>query len=198
MNLVFRLFFFSLIMGQATWAQESSATKQRAILFDIASYLGLGQVKSSTDSTSPTIGSFTLNAALGVNIKRFSLGAETDYRILTQYSSVEAGVGNRRGNFTSPLSLFVRLNFEKIKFGFVLINSGQYDLLNKTSDGKKVSYTKPNGYRFTIHLKNYKKVSPGFFYESVDFSEKNVDGVVSSLSEKLTYGNYGFGVRYEF
>ena len=187
-----------LISAQVGWAQAGSSSKQKRIVFDISSHLGTGSLKTSADVAAPTLGSFGLGVSLGFNIKRFSLGVASDYRILTQYSSVEDSVGNRRGNFLSPISLFVRLNFEKIKFGIILINSGQYDLMNKTADGKKVSYTKPSGFRFHFGFKNFKKFTPELFYESVDFSEKNVDGVVSTLSDKMNYGSYGLGVRYEF
>jgi len=190
-------FFLVLLVPQILLAAPASK-KQRRILFDVTALLGYGSIKTSTDAASPTIGSFTLGVALGVNIKRFSVGLGYDYRILTQHSDVDTTVGNRRGNFTSPLSFFVRLNFEKVKFGFMLINSGQYDLMNATIDGKKVTYLKPSGFRFTVNFKNFKKVSPGLFYESVDFSEKSVDGVSSVMTDKLNYGNYGLGVRYEF
>lgn len=200
MNLLARLHFFKILVVLlfSTTAWSATATKQRLILFDVTGQLGYGSVKTSTDMAPPAIGSFTLGIALGVNIKRFSVGAEYDYRILTQYSTTEVDSGNRRGNFVSPISIFVRLNFEKIRFGFVLINSGKYDLLNKTSDGKTVSYSKPSGFRFQVNFKEYKKLSPGVFFESVDFSEKSVDGINSAPSEKLNYGNYGFGVRYGF
>lgn len=200
MTLLVKLHFFKilavLLLTSSAWSQ--TATKQRRILFDVTGFLGYGSAKTSTDTTPPTVGSFTLGVALGVNIKRFSVGAQYDYRILTQYSKTEGNAGNRRGTFTSPVSFFVRLNFEKIKFGFTLINSGKYDLMNKTFDGKIVSYGKPSGFRFQVNFKSYKKLSPGVFYESVDFSERTVDGVPSALSEKLNYGNYGFGARYEF
>lgn len=199
--LLIKLHFFKilavLLLSTTAWSQ--TATKQRRILFDVTGLLGYGSATTSTDAAPPAIGSFTLGVALGVNIKRFSVGAQYDYRILTQYSKAEGNSGNRRGTFASPLSFFVRLNFEKIKFGFTLINSGKYDLMNKTFDGKVVSYSKPSGFRFQVNFKSYKKLSPGLFYESVDFSEQSIDGLPpSALNEKLKYSNYGFGVRYEF
>ncbi len=195
-RLHFLKIFTVLLIGSNAWSATS--TKQRKVLFDVTGLLGYGSAKTSTDTAPPTIGSFTLGVALGVNIKRFSLGAAYDYRILTQYSKAEGDAGNRRGTFVSPMSIFVRLNFEKIKFGFVLINSGTYELMNKTFDGKTVSYSKPSGFRFQVNFKEYKKISPGLFYESVDFSEKSVGGINSPLTEKLNYSNYGFGVRYGF
>lgn len=190
--------FFYLILFLGSTAMAAPSKKARLILFDVSALLGYGSVKLSTDAAAPTIGSFTLSPALGVNIKKFSLGVAYNYRILTQHSSVEPSVGNRRGTFISPMSFFIRLNFEKIKFGVMLINSGQYDLMNSTSDGKKVSYLKPNGFIFTMNLKTFKKTSPGIFYESVDFSDKTLDGAASPMTEKINYSNYGFGVRYEF
>lgn len=201
MTVLVKLHFFKIlaVLLLSTTAFGESATKQRRMLFDVTGLFGYGSAKASADTAPPTIGSFNLGVALGVNIKRFSVGVEYDYRMLTQYSKAEGNSGNRRGTFVSPISFFVRLNFEKIKFGFMLINSGKYDLMNKTLDGKVVSYGKPSGFRFQVNFKSYKKLSPGLFYESVDFSEQSIDGLSpSALNEKLKYSNYGFGVRYEF
>lgn len=192
-NKLILLFLFAPIMAQA-----QTAGKQRRLFFDVTGLLGYGSVKAASDAASPTIGSFTLGLAVGVNIKRFAIGVGYDYRILTQHSAVDPTVGNRRGNFASPLTIHLRLNFEKIKFGFVMINSDKYELMNTTSDGKKLIYKNPSGFRFTANFKNIKKLSPMLFYESVDFSERDLDGVASSLADKVNYSNYGLGVRYEF
>lgn len=176
----------------------AQAQKQRRIFFDVTGLLGYGSVKSASDAASPTIGSFTAGLAVGINIKKFAVGVGYDYRILTQHSAVDPTVGNRRGSFSSPLTLHVRLNFEKIKFGFVLINSDSYELMNTTSDGKKLTYKKPSGFRFTVNFKTIRKISPGLFYESVDFAERDLDGIAAPLTDKVSYGNYGLGVRYEF
>jgi hypothetical protein len=159
---------------------------------------GYGSAKSSNDTSSPTITSLNLGVGLGINIKKFSLGVSYDYRSLSQISDVDVNVGNRRGVFTSPISILLRLNFEAVQFGVLIINSGQYEMLNNTATGQKLTYSKPSGFRFTLNMKKIKKVSPTIFYESVTFSQKELDGVATASSDNLSYANYGLGVRYEF
>lgn len=187
-----------LCLPQFLMAQSASGTSQKLLLLDATAQFGYGSVKAASDTSSPSIGNFTLCLAAGVNIKKFSLGAEYDYRILTQFTDTDPMVGNRRGTFASPLSIFVRLNFEVVKFGFTMINSGVYDLMNTTAGGQKVSYLKPSGFQFNVNFKKFRHISPGLFYESVSFSDTSIDGVTSTMANKVNYTTFGVGARYGF
>lgn len=179
-------------------AFSQSGEKSKRFLFEFNTLFGWGSSQMASDATVPSIGSFDLGIGAGVNIKKITLGISYDYRILTQFSDVDATVGNRRGTFVSPSSLLFRLNFEKIKFGFLLINNGTYELTNITATGKKVVYTDPSGFRFDLIFKKMSKITPIIFFESVNFSGMQLDGVKATLSGNLNYTNFGAGVKYAF
>ena len=181
-----------------TLAFSQSGGKSKFLMFEINSQFGWGHSQIAGDASVPTIGSFNLGIGLGLNIKKITLGLSSDYRILTQYSTVDPTVGNRRGDFVTPISLLFRINFEKIKFGFLFINNGSYTLTNKTADAKKLVYINPSGFRFELIFKKIPKVTPSLFFESVDFSAKKLDGINSDLNTKLNYSNYGVGFKYDF
>lgn len=189
---IFLVMFYSL----SGFAQTGAKSKR--LLFEVNTLFGWGASQIATDTSPPAIGSFDLGLVAGVNIKKISLGLSYDYRILTQFTDVEPLVGNRRGTFVSPVSVLFRLNFEKIKFGFLLVNSGTYELTNKTAVGQKLVYTKPSGFRFDIIFKKFGKITPVLFYESVAFSGMQLDGLDAPLSSNLNYSNYGAGIKYEF
>lgn len=198
--------FFKIIFILCTFAQfaaaattKSSGAKSRSLLLvEVNALFGYGTSKTATDSSSPVITSANVGLGVGINIKKFSLGVSYDYRSLVQTSDVDPTLGNRRGTFISPISVFVRLNFESVKFGLMLVNSGKYDFTNTTVTGQALAYTKPSGFRFNVNFKPIKKLEPTFFYESISFSEKELDGVASAVTSNLNYSNYGLGVRYEF
>ncbi|MEK6627281.1 MAG: hypothetical protein AABY53_01540 [Bdellovibrionota bacterium] len=187
-----------LIFTFPMMAFSQAGGKSRRFLFEINSMFGYGSAKIATDAAAPTIGSFNLGVGLGINIKKFTIGLGADYRILTQHSDVDPTVGNRRGTFISPTSLLIRINFEKIKFGLLLISNGSYDLTNITANGKKLKYTNPNGFRFDLIFKKFAKLTPLVFYESVNFSGSQLDGVPSVVSSNLNYSNFGAGIKYDF
>lgn len=191
------IIFISLISNMA-YAASASEGGKKLVLFELYGLFGFGAAKTATDISTPVITSANLGIGLGVNIRKFSLGVSFDYRSLMQTSDVEPTVGNRRGTFISPLSFFVKLNFDNVKFGLMLINSGKYDFVNTTTTGQTLSYTKPSGFRFNVNFKKINKVEPTVFYESVAFSEKELDGVPSAATNNLQYSNYGVGVRYGF
>lgn len=190
--------FLIIILPCSSFSAESKSSGRRLFLFDVSALFGWGSSKIATDTSVPTIGSFNLGLNAGVNIKKISLGASYDYRILTQYSSIDPAVGNRRGTFVTPVSIFVRLNFEKIRFGLSLINSGTYEMTDKTALGQTLSYLNPSGFRFEVILKKFTRMTPVFFYESVGFSTLALDGTQTSLTNKLTYSSFGVGAKYEF
>ena len=192
------VFLVTAFSQTAIAASSSGGSSRKLLLVEVNGLLGYGSSKASTDTSTPTITSVNVGLGLGVNIKSFSLGLSYDYRSLVQLSDVDPNVGNRRGTFISPISIFVKLNFEAVKFGVMIINSGKYELSNTTLTGQTLSYTKPSGFRFSVNLKKMNKVEPTFFYESVSFSERELNGVASSLSSNLNYSNYGVGARYEF
>lgn len=184
------------LISSISFAQTSGKSKR--FLFEVNTLFGWGSSQTSTDVAVPAIGAFNLELAAGFNVKRLSLGAAYDYRILTQFTEVDPTVGNRRGTFVSPVSIFVRLNFEKIKFGFMMINSGTYELTNKTVTDQKLAYTQPSGFRFDIIFRKFSKITPMIHYESVAFSGMQLDGVDSTPASKLTFSNFGAGIKYDF
>lgn len=159
---------------------------------------GWGSAQRAGDAAVPSIGTFDLGIGLGINIKKITVGISYDYRSLTQHSDINSSVGNRRGNFTSPTSLLFRVNFEKIRMGFLLINNGSYELKNLDVNNKKITYTKPSGFRFDLIFRKMKKITPFLFFESVSFSGMQLDGIDSALSSNLNYSNNGVGIKYEF
>lgn len=189
------LFFFTLIPLQAF---SQGNTKTKLLLFEVSALAGWGSSQLPSDANVPAIGTFTLGAALGINVKKISIGVGYDYRTLTQYSEVDPAVGNRRGTFISPATVFLRLNFEKIKFGLVLISSGTYELTNITSTGQKVIYTDPSIVRFDLIFKKQKRFTPLIYIETASFSGMQLDGVKSTLPANLTYTNFGAGIKYEY
>ncbi len=193
-----KFIFLISIWPCLSFSAESKSSGHKLLLLDANALFGWGSSKIATDTSIPSIGSFNLGLNVGANIKKFSLGASYDYRILTQYSSIDPTVGNRRGNLITPLSVFVRLNFEKIRFGLSLVTSGTYEMTDKTSTGQSLSYLNPSGFRFEIILKKFPRATPMFFYETIGFSTKSVDGFQSALSDKLTYTSFGVGAKYEF
>ena len=193
---VFKIIMLILIFPMMAFSQSSGSSKR--FLFEINSLFGYGSAKTASDLTAPVIGAFNLGVALGINIKKITLGLSYDYRVLTQYSEVDVTVGNRRGTFISPTSLLLRINFEKIKFGFLIIGNGTYDLTNITANGKKLIYTNPSGFRFDLIFKKFSKLTPLIFYESVSFSGMQLDGVPSAPSSNLNYSSIGGGIKYDF
>ena len=199
-NIIIRIIiltFFPLLGVQAL-AQSKGADKSGLFLIDFNSIVGWGNSQISTDANVPSIGTFGLGIGLGINIKKVSIGLSYDYRVLTQFSDVNAAVGNRRGTFVSPASLLFRINFEKLNFEFLLISNGTYDLTNITAAGKKVVYTDPSGIRFSIMFKKLARFNPVIFFESVNFSGQLLDGVKATLGNPLSYSNFGAGLKYEF
>lgn len=195
-SIILRIIFLFALFPLHAYSQAGSKTKR--FLFEVHSRAGWGSSQIATDANVPSIGSFSVGAGIGINIKKFSIGISYDYRILTQHSDVDSSVGNRRGTFVSPASLFLRLNFEKIKFGLSLINSGTYELTNITGPGQKVIYTEPGGVRFDVIFKKLAKFTPLIFFESANFSGMQLDGVKSALTNNLTYSNFGAGIKYDF
>ena len=193
------LFFFtSIFLLNPVFANSQSSSKAKLLLFEVYSLAGWGSSQIATDAKVPSIGTFTVGAGVGLNIKKFSIGVSYDYRVLTQFSDVDSSVGNRRGTFVTPASLFLRLNFEKIRFGIGLISGGTYELTNMTSSGQKVVYTDSSGIRFDIIFKRMAKFTPLIFVETASFSGMQLDGVKSTLASKLNYSNFGAGIKYEF
>ena len=189
------LFLFTLIPLQAF---SQGSTKTKLLLFEVSALAGWGSSQLPSDANVPSIGTFTLGAAIGINVKKISIGVGYDYRTLTQYSDVDPTVGNRRGTFISPATVFLRLNFERIKFGLVLISSGTYELTNITSTGQKVIYTDPSIVRFDLIFKKQKRFTPLIYIETASFSGMQLDGVKSTLPANLTYTNFGAGIKYEY
>ncbi len=198
-----KIIFFISLVSQISFAATSSqgsnsGNKHKYFLAEVNALFGFGSSQISTDSSSPNIDSANLGLGVGLNIRRFTLGVSYDYRSLVQMSDTDPNVGNRRGTFISPGSVFVKLNFDAIHFGFMLVNSGKYEISNTTITGQKLSYTNPSGFRFNINFRKLRGLNPTFFYESVSFSGKELDGTSSTLTNNLNYSNYGLGVRYEF
>lgn len=179
-------------------AYSQTGSKARRFALEFNALFGWGNSQTATDAKVPSIGSFDLGVGLGINIKKITLGMSYDYRTLTQYSDVDSTVGNRRGTFITPASLFVRLNFEKVKFSLMLINSGTYQLTNIAATGQKVAYTEPSGFRFDVIFKKMKKLTPLIFYESASFSGMTLDGAKAALASNLNYSSFGAGIKYEF
>lgn len=192
----YKILFISLFIPTVSYSQSGGSAK--FFMLEFNSLFGWGGAKTATDATTPSIGTFNLGIGLGVNIKKVTLGLSYDYRMLTQFSDVDATVGNRRGTFISPTSLLFRINFEKIKIGILLINNGTYNLMNITANGKKVVYTNPSGFRFDFIFRKMNKFTPVIFFESVTFSGMNLDGIPSALTSNLIYSSYGAGLKYDF
>ncbi len=193
---MYKIFFLTLFIPIIGLAQAGAKSKR--FLIEVNSMFGWGSAQRAGDAAVPSIGTFDLGIGLGINIKKITVGISYDYRILTQHSDVNSSVGNRRGNFTSPTSLLFRVNFEKIRMGFLLINNGSYELTNLDVNGKKIIYTKPSGFRFDLIFRQMKKITPFLFFESVSFSGMQLDGIDSALSSNLSYSNNGVGIKYEF
>lgn len=195
MKFIIYNFIIILFIPAICFSQSSGGNKR--FMFEVSTLFGWGRSQIAGDAQVPSIGTFDLGVGLGINIKKFTIGVGYDYRILTQYSDVDPTVGNRRGYFATP-SILLRVNFEKIKIGIILITDGIYDLTNITANGKKVAYTKPSGYRFELNFKKIKKITPMIYSESFSFSGMQLDGVNSALSSNLVYSNFGAGLKYEF
>lgn len=193
---IIRIIFIVLCLPVTSFSQTGSKSKRFLIEFN--TLIGWGGSQIAGDANVPSVGTFGLGIGLGVNVKKFTLGLSYDYRILTQFSDVDATVGNRRGAIVSPTSLLLRINFEKIKFGLLLISNGAYELTNITSSGKKVVYTDPSGMRFDIIFKKMARFTPLLFLETISFSGMQLDGVKSALSSPLNYSNFGAGLKYDF
>lgn len=159
---------------------------------------GSGTITQVGDTSKPSLGIFNLGIGLGINIRQFTVGVNSDYHILTQFSEVDATVGNRRGTIVTPASAFLSYNFSAASLYAVIITSSSYDLTNTTVSGEKFSYSKASGFRLGATIASFGNYIPFLFHEKLQFKEKSINGSAATLETPLEFTQTGLGVRYGY
>ena len=160
-------------------------------------------------SASPSLLSYGMGTVLGgwlpINIpglKTFA-GLLFDYRYFGQMSEVDPALGNFRGKYFQPLSPTVGAVFRdwlvRVDFEFL----GNYQLLNKTTEGAEIAYTRPLGFRaagfYTFKRILKKDIRVGLQYEELSFGRREITGFPNlQLDPKLSLSQLGIVLAYGF
>ena len=142
---------------------------------DLTGGAGYFNISGISGLAAPTLVQFEIGTQLSYAFTTFlSLGAESEYRLINQYSSVvtSGNFGGSRWNFVAPM-LELRVGDFVFQADYQLF--GSYRLTNATYAGQQaLEYETPRGWRIKL-LRHSIEDSFGWgaFYEKIDFKGAN-------------------------
>ncbi len=194
-----KLPFILLFLFFSFDARAAAAGKTPWYLAHVESVFGYGSSASPVDSVSPVVGSFGLNLNFGLRYRFFGLGLSFSETIVTQFSSVENSVGNRRGQVSSMGNPLVQFSWRSVDLRYVSVISSDYKLTNEGLAGEKIVFSKPNGYKLVLAInfpsknKKFEKLDALIWTSNISYSESKSAGVLDS---KIELNQSGIGLAY--
>jgi hypothetical protein len=195
------VFWIGVLLGSLFVISSPAQEKKKKIHVNVGVDFGYGKVAQSSDSTSPSMGFTTIGATLAYRLGRVvALGTSLDYKFITQFSDVVASVGNRRGSDLSVFAPTVILDFNSVKLKLAYHLMDEYKLQNVSLSGAYPIYRGGSGIhaKLAIALKKTKKLHLALSLSQYSFSQQDISGNVTTLSNPLTLQEFAIGVLYVF
>ncbi len=160
---------------------ELSLGIERSLYFDTYLFSGLSILDHSSLNDKAQGATNGIGFSIGSRVgSLFVLGLTSDYRWLSQTSSVDDSHPNFTGQRFVPIAPFIALKLDNYFFKIDYQTLGNFEVSKSLPEGGSLKLTDPVGFRFSALFDQlFKKYPWGIYYESTRFNKK----VLSDIGE---------------
>ncbi len=190
MNKPALIILFTILIGHDELAQSADSSTsselselslgiERSLYFDTYLFSGFSILDhvSLTDKAQGAVSGigFSIGTRLG---SMYLVGVTTDYRWLSQTSSVDDSHPNFTGKRFLPIAPFLGLKLDSYLFKFDYQTLGNFEVSKSVPEGGTIKFTNPIGFRFSaLFDRLFDKYPWGIYYENTTYKKKGLSDV---------------------